>query len=433
MVVQPNQSKVHSNLASRMQLHALGPSVIPLRIIVQYRSGLLDVASAVAGVAATHYAFRLISASAHTVLPSAIDALASLDAVETIWFDEPVHTMLDVSVPLIGAPSVWQQGVTGKGIKVGIVDTGIDPSHPDFAGRIALMKDFTGEGPNDNHGHGTHVAGIVGGSGAASGGKYKGVAPECLYYTAKVLRADGSGSTSDVIAGVEWAVQQGVQAINLSLGSDGACDGTDALSVTCDAAVGRGVAICVAAGNAGPASSTVGSPGCARNVITIGATSKSDQVADFSSRGPTSDNRIKPDVCFPGVSIVSCRATGTTMGTPVNASYTTASGTSMATPHATGSCALLLQANPTLSPQQVKDLLMSTAKDLGVPANVEGDGRAQVYAAYQKAIAKTAPAPEPSPAPSPTPAPVPSPAPLPVPVRSGRGCFGQFTRLWSRR
>jgi serine protease AprX len=422
-----------------MLVHALGSGVVPLRIIVQYRTGPIDLAEAVAGVAATHYAFRLISASVHTVLPSAIDALAHLEAVQMIWLDEPVHTMLDVSVPLIGAPYVWQHGITGKGIKVGIVDTGIDPSHPDFAGRIAQMKDFTGEGPNDNHGHGTHVAGIVGGSGAASGGKYRGVAPECLYYTAKVLRGDGSGSTSDVIAGVEWAVQQGAQVINLSLGSDGACDGTDALSVTCDAAVSRGIAVCVAAGNAGPAASTVGSPGCARTVITIGATSKSDEVADFSSRGPTSDNRIKPDVCFPGVSIVSCRATGTTMGTPVDASYTNASGTSMATPHATGACALLLEANPSLSPQQVKDLIMSTAKNLGVPANVEGDGRAQVDKAYQEAVPQTAPAPVPSPSPSPSPSPapgptpVPAPVPAPVPVHSGKGCFAALVRIWSRR
>jgi serine protease AprX len=335
-----------------------------------------------------------------------------------IWYDEPVHTMLDVSVPLIGAPQVWQAGFTGKGIKVGIVDTGIDPNHPDFAGRIAQMKDFTGEGPNDNHGHGTHVASIVGGTGAASDGKYKGVAPDCKYYTAKVLAGNGSGSTSWVMAGIEWAVQQGVAVINLSLGSDGACDGTDALSVLCDTAMDRGVVMCIAAGNAGPGASTVGSPGCAKKVITIGATNDSDQVTSFSSRGPTSDGRVKPDVCFPGYQIVAARASGTSMGTPVNNYYTSASGTSMATPHATGACALLLEAKPGLSPQQIKDILMNTAKNLGLDPNTQGKGRAQVFAAYQSAIGQT---PEPTPTPTPTPTP------------PGNGCFDMLKNLLTGR
>ncbi|HEX7592967.1 MAG TPA: S8 family peptidase [Anaerolineae bacterium] len=408
------QSKIHPNLASRMQVHALAASTEPLRVIVKYRAGMLGVASAVAGVTATQYTYRLISASAHSATREAIVALSQRDDVEMIWYDEPVHTMLDESVPLIGAPSVWQAGVTGKGIKVGIVDTGIDPNHPDFACRIVQMKDFTGQGPNDNHGHGTHVAGIIGGTGAASGGKYKGVAPECVYYTAKVLRGDGSGSTSDVMAGVEWAVQQGAQVVNLSLGSDGACDGTDALSVTCDAAMSKGAVMCIAAGNAGSGASTVGSPGCAKSVITIGATSKTDQIADFSSRGPTSDNRIKPDVCFPGVGIASCRASGTSMGTVVDSNYTRASGTSMATPHAVGACALLLQAKPSLTPQQIKDLLMSTAKNLNADPNAQGEGRAQVFFAYQQSLGTL---------------PTPTPTPTPTPPPQGNGCLSLIKSL----
>ena len=186
---------------------------------------------------------------------------------------------------------------------------------------------------------------------------------------------------------------------------------TDALSVLCDAAVAQGVVLCVAAGNAGPGASTVGSPGCAKTVITVGATTKSDQVASFSSRGPTSDGRIKPDVCFPGANIVACRASGTSMGTPINAWYTSASGTSMATPHATGACALLLQAKPGLSPQQIKDTLMNTAKDLGLDANTQGKGRAQVFAAYQSALGQ-----EPQPQP---------PAP---PTPPGTGCLATLQR-----
>ena len=412
------QSKIHPNLASQMQVSAAGLTAQPLRIIVKYRIDPLQIIAGLLGLSATYYTFRLLSAAAHSMSRDGIRALSERDDVEMIWYDEPVHTLLDVSVPLIGAPVVWQAGITGKDIKVGIVDTGIDPNHPDFAGRIVQMKDLTGQGPNDNHGHGTHVAGIVGGTGSASGGKYRGVAPDCLYYTAKVLRGDGSGNTSDVMAGVEWAVQQGVQVVNLSLGSDGACDGTDALSVTCDAATGKGVVMCVAAGNAGPGAATVGSPGCAKTVITIGATTKTDQVADFSSRGPTSDNRVKPDLCFPGGSIISCRAQGTSMGTVINASYTQASGTSMATPHAAGACALLLQATPGLAPQQLKDILMNTAKYLNLDANIEGTGRAQVDKAYQQAISTV-----------PTPTPSPTPVPTPVPPPAGDGCLGFLKSL----
>jgi len=393
----PNPTKIHPNLVERMsvQARAFGAPE-PLRVIVQYRAATVGIAQTIQGVVATSRTYRLIAASAHRALPSAINALSDRDEVAMIWYDEPVHTLLDASAPLIGAPQVWQANVTGKGIKVAIVDTGIDPNHPDFAGRIAQIRDFTGEGDVDKNGHGTHVAGIVGGAGA----QYRGVAPECSFYVAKVLRGNGSGSTSDVMAGVEWAAQQGAQVINLSLGSDGACDGTDALSVLCDAAVAQGSVLCIAAGNAGPGTSTVGSPGCAKSVITIGATTKADLVASFSSRGPTRDGRVKPDVCFPGASIVACRAAGTTMGTPVDALYTSASGTSMATPHAAGACALLLQAKPGLSPQQIKDILMNTAKNLGLDANTQGKGRADAFAAYQSALGQE---PQPQPPTPPTP------------------------------
>ncbi len=405
----PDPSKIHPRLRERLQSQ---PRVAlaapePLPVIVQYRFPVVGIAEAIQGVVATTRVYRLIAASAHLALPNAINALSERDQVSMIWYDEPVHTMLDASVPLLDTPLVWQAGITGQGINVAIVDTGIDPNHPDFAGRIVQVKDFTGEGNVDKHGHGTHVAGIVGGAGA----KYRGVAPECLLYIAKVLRANGSGRTSDVMIGIEWAVDQGAQVVNLSLGSDGACDGTDALSVLCDAAVAKGVVLCVAAGNAGPGASTVGSPGCAKTVITVGATTKADQIANFSSRGPTSDGRIKPDVCFPGVNIVSCRAAGTTMGTPLDALYTSASGTSMATPHATGACALLLQARPGLWPQQIKEILMNTARDLGLDANTQGKGRAQVFAAYQSALGQ-----EPQPQP---------PAP---PAPPGTGCLATLRR-----
>jgi subtilisin family serine protease len=429
--------KIHpvlaSVLAQEMQVaQAGGPPAI--RIIVKHKPFVetLAAAAAVGGVMAVSRQFaRTFSGSAMTATPEAIRVLAARPDVEMIWLDEPVHTTLDVSVPLIGAPSVWSAGFTGKGIRVGVVDTGIDSGHPDLVGRVLVTRDFTGEGETDNHGHGTHVAGIIGGTGAQSGGKYRGVAPECLFVASKVLKGDGSGMMSDVIAGLEFVAEQHVQVVNLSLGGGSNCDGTDALSVACDSVVDQGIVVCVAAGNSGPGAGTLGSPGCAKKVITIGATDKQDGIADYSSRGPSLDGRVKPDLCFPGSSIHSCRAKNTSMGQPIDDYYTTASGTSMATPHATGSSALLLQKQTKLLPQEIKDALMNSAKDLGLDANTQGKGRARVFASFQ-AISIPTPPPQPPPPepppqpppPEPTPSPAPSPAPTPAPQPAppGGGC-----------
>jgi serine protease AprX len=288
---------------------------------------------------------------------------------------------------------VWEAGYTGKGVKIAILDTGIDPYHPDFAGRIVATADFTREGPQDRDGHGTHVAGIAAGSGRASKGRYRGLAPEAGLYIAKVLGREGAGLMSDVMAGIEWAVEQEVDIINLSLGGAPPCDGTDALSETCDIVVEKGYVVCVAAGNGGPAPYTIGPPGCAKQVITVGASTDQDEVADFSSRGPTTDGRIKPDAVLPGASIISCRAEDTSLGNPVGQHYTELSGSSMATPHASGIVALILQARPELTPAQLKALLMETALDLGLSPNDQGAGRADAYAAYLEELIPVPPSP----------------------------------------
>lgn len=429
-------SKIHPNLAAVLAASDAGAGAAAgaqpeIRIIVQHKPFVeTRMAAAAVGTTTTQTFDKLITGSAMIATPNAIRVLAARPDVEMIWLDEEVHTMLDVSVPLIQVPQVWAQGVTGKGVLVGIVDTGIDATHPDLTGRVKAFKDFTGEGEIDNNGHGTHVAGIIGGTGAASEDKYRGVAYECDYVIAKVLRGNGGGLMSDVIAGMEYCLDQGARVANLSLGGGSANDGTDAISVACDNAVDAGMVVCVAAGNSGPGAKTVGSPACARKVITIGATDKQDGIASYSSRGPTSDGRVKPDVCFPGSSITSARAKNTSMGNPLNDFYTTASGTSMATPHATGTCALLLQKAPTLKPAEIKAAFMAHAKNLGLDENTQGKGRVLVFDTFQSISGAIPPPPVPEPnPPPPTPNPPPEPTPPPTqppptqPPPTGGGCL----------
>ena len=378
----------------------------PTRRIFRHREAMSGVRES--------YTYRLRPFVHLHATSEAIQRLETDPEVVTIYEDLPVHAYLDTAMPLIQVPRLWQENLSGEGVRIAVVDTGLDTQHPDFQGRIGGTADFTGEGITDRHGHGTHCASIAAGSGEASGGKYRGAAPKASLYAAKVLRSDGQGMMSDVMAGVEWAVDQGVQVVSLSLGGPGPCDGTDALCETCDAAVERGVIVCVAAGNDGPNPYTVGSPGCAHNVITIGACNDQERIASFSSRGPTSDGRPKPDLVFPGVDIIAARARGTNMGKVVNEHYTSASGTSMATPAAAGVCALILQAKPSLTPQEVKTCLTGTAIDLGADANAQGSGRADAWRAVHEV-----PSPPKPPDPGPTP---------------GRGCLPALVKIlfWRR-
>jgi subtilisin family serine protease len=385
-------TKIAGDLRSQMNAMANGENI---PVIVMHKAGFFSAHSALSREPDVKHSYSLVPAQAFDVSAADIEKLEQDQSVERIWRDLPVHTWLDVSVPKIEVPAVWAKGLNGQGIKLAVVDTGIDPNHADFAGRIVDMANFVGGDNVDGNGHGTHVAGISAGSGVASDGKYVGVAPAASLYIARVLDNNGSGSMSGVMAGVEWAVNQGVQVINLSLGSDGACDGTDALSTLCDAAVQQaGVVVCVAAGNAGPGRSTVGSPGCARYVITVGASDDTDQVTNFSSRGPTSDGRVKPDLVYPGKNIAAPQANGTQLGPVVAPGYISISGTSMATPHASGAATLLLQAKGDLTPGQVKQVMLSTTVNLGLPPNTQGTGRANVFAAYER-VTSDEPIPEP--------------------------------------
>ncbi|MFC8432380.1 S8 family serine peptidase [Streptomyces sp. NPDC057253] len=305
-----------------------------------------------------------------------------------VWLDGRVRSTLDRSVPQIGAPAAWNAGLHGESVKVAVLDTGADQSHPDLAGRIAAAKDFSGSsGTGDVFGHGTHVASIVGGSGAASsGGKGgKGVAPAADLLIGKVLGDDGYGSESQVIAGMEWAAGTGAKVVNMSLGSDSPSDGTDPMSLALNELSERtGTLFVVAAGNSGAQGlGTIGSPGAANAALTVGAVDRAGKLASFSSRGPRSgDDAVKPDLTAPGVGIVAARAAGTTMGEPVDALHVAASGTSMATPHVAGAAALLAQRHPNWSGAQLKDALVSTARTASDQAVTEqGGGLVDVAAA----------------------------------------------------
>lgn len=283
--------------------------------------------------------------------------------VAELWLDGRVRAHLADSVAQIGATTAWEAGFDGSGVDVAVLDTGADLAHPDLVGRVGAHRDFSDSatGIADLHGHGTHVASTVAGTGAASGGRERGVAYGAELLVGKVLGDDGSGYESAIIAGMEWAADEGAEIVNMSLGG-GATDGTDPLSVAVDRISDEsGTLFVVAAGNEGKAE-TVGTPGAAAAALTVAAVDADGALADFSSRGPrVGDKALKPDISAPGVAIVAARAAGTAMGEPVDESYTAASGTSMATPHVAGAAALLRQQHPDWTGVDLKAALMSSA------------------------------------------------------------------------
>lgn len=297
--------------------------------------------------------------------------------VRKVWLDRRVAPLDARSMPQIGAPQAWESGHTGEGVTVGVVDTGVDVTHPDLDdGVVVARRDFTGSGAGDEVGHGTHVASIVAGSGEASDGANRGVAPDADLISAKVLTPDG-GDLSWVIDGMEWAAAQGADVLNLSLGEPGNyTDGTDPGSLAVDALSERyGLLAVAAAGNEGPEPGTIPTLGTATSALTVAAVGPDDAVAGFSSVGPRVDGAFKPEIAAPGVGIVAARAAGTTLGEPVGEWYVRASGTSMAAPHVAGAAAVVASARPDLTGQELKHALMASARPGGNSVWQEGAGR----------------------------------------------------------
>ena len=298
-----------------------------------------------------------------------------------VWLDRKVTASLDHSVPQIGAPAAWARGLTGQDVTVAVADTGVDDTHPDLAGKVAEKANFSEAADAlDHDGHGTHVASIVAGTGAADGGRYKGVAPDARLLSAKVLDDTGTGTWSGVIAGMEWAAGRGSDVVNLSLGAPDT-PGVDPVEEALNTLTEQtGTLFVVAAGNDGPAEGSIGSPASADAALTVGAVDRQDELADFSSRGPRlGDGGIKPEVTAPGVDIVAARAAGTELGDPVGEHYVTLSGTSMATPHVAGAAAILLQQHPSWTSGDLRARLMSTAQARdGLTVYGQGAGRIDV-------------------------------------------------------
>ncbi|MFI8828624.1 S8 family peptidase [Streptomyces sp. NPDC053431] len=313
-------------------------------------------------------------------------ARSTAGGLEKLWLDRKVRATLERSTVQVHAPEAWAAGFDGTGTKVAVLDTGADAEHPDLKGRIVAAENFTdSDSADDRQGHGTHTLSTVGGSGAASGGRKKGVAPGAALLNGKVLDDSGSGATSWIIAGMEWAVTQGADVVSMSLGNPSETDCTDPMSVAAEQlARNKGTLFVIAAGNSGPATNTVSSPGCAPSVLTVGATDRDDSTAYFSSRGPAADaaHTLKPEIAAPGVGISAAAAGGRGVY-----AYQAMSGTSMATPHVAGAAAVVKQRHPDWTAQQIKAALVSSA-DSGVPGDTRevGGGRLDVKAAIDQRV-----------------------------------------------
>ena len=395
-----NESKISPDLQPLLQQPSAN-----INVIVQYNTpppaGLLGgVANLLSGV--VNAVFSLIPAVAATLHPADIDTLSNQSNVAYISLDRSLGASLDYSTGAVNAPVAWAAGLDGTGVGIAIIDSGIY-SHPDLNGknsgqsRVVYRQSFIGGNQFDDFGHGTHVAGIVASNGSLSSGTgayhtYRGIAPNASVLDLRVLDANGSSNDSVVIAAIQKAVQlkskYNVRVINLSLGRpiyEGCAH--DPLCQAVEAAWNSGIVVVTAAGNLGRNGyGTILSPGDSPHAITVGAmktemtvTRTDDLIASYSSKGPTYiDLTAKPDLVAPGNLVVSLLAPGSTLeaaypGNVIPASqYTTSSvagapayfrlsGTSMATPVVSAAAALLLQQNPSLTPDTIKARLMKTA------------------------------------------------------------------------
>lgn len=340
-----------------------------------------------------HKELNVINSFCTKVNSKSLETLAGSSMVKKIWYDRKVTAVLDIASQTVNSKALWNSNKTGKNITVAVLDTGIY-NHPDLSGRIIGFKDFINNrnSPYDDNGHGTHVAGDIASSGISSNFRYRGPAPDALLVGVKILNAAGSGTLSGIIQGIQWCInnkdEYNIRIINMSLGAPAVQSyWDDALCQASESAWYSGIIVCAAAGNEGPEYRSIGTPGIDPVIITVGALDDSntvsrsdDSIADFSSRGPTVDNFLKPDIVAPGANIVSLRSPNSTLDKQnkqarVGQYYISLSGTSMAAPICCGVIAQILETNPSLTPDEVKERLISTASPLtGYDENSQGAG-----------------------------------------------------------
>ena len=358
--------------------------------------------------------FDSIKAISVRIPLSMVASLKANPLVRYVSFNRPQRSFLDLTTAAVSASVAWQSGFDGTGVGVAVIDSGVSPDR-DLTGpngitsRVVYSESFVaGQNANDVYGHGTHVAGIVGSAGRDSTGAgfkrtFKGVAPNANIINLRVLDQNGAGYESDVIAAIERAIQlkntYNIRVINLSLGHPVyESYKLDPLCQAVEAAWKAGIVVVVAAGNYGRDNSlgtkgygTIASPGNDPYVITVGAMKANgtpytadDTIASYSSKGPTLvDHIVKPDLVAPGNQVISLLVPNCTLvlrypktllsnslyetigASGKSGDYFVLSGTSMATPVVAGAAALLIQKNPSLTPDQVKARLMKTATKIG--------------------------------------------------------------------
>lgn len=332
------------------------------------------------------HAYPFMNAVAVKLTSPKVVELAKQNVTTYISREAKVFAQVDVARKILDVDAFHDTGIFGEGVTVCVIDTGINP-HLDFCvpkNRIIKFVDLVGggENPYDDNGHGTFVAGVLGGSGLASGGKFKGVAPRCNIISVKALEANGETGAYKILEAMQWVADNknryNIRVVCMSFGSN-PLGKADPLVVGAEALWDMGITVVAAAGNSGPEASTIKSPGYSPRIITVGGLDdgrnengeynlESFSIANFSSRGPAG-NFYKPDLIAPAVNI-----SGTVFDETGKVFYQKMSGTSVATPIVAGVCALILSVNKNLTPNAVKQILLQSCGALTGNKNLEGSG-----------------------------------------------------------
>jgi serine protease AprX len=349
------------------------------------------------------YKLPMINSYVLEIPESEVYKLKGLSGVVKVEQDAHLTAQMHMGREMVNAKWAWDKGIYGEGVTVGVLDTGVYP-HNDLIrnnDRIVAFKDFVNEieFPYDDNGHGTHVAGIIAGDGWESKGKYAGISPKTKLVCLKVLNKDGTGNISDVLAGLQWIIDNkekyNIRIINLSVGMEDEEGEQSALVKGVNAAWDNDIIVVCAAGNNGPKEKTITTPGISRKVITVGSADDSetvsifgDDISNYSGRGPTKACIKKPDVVAPGSNITSCNSNVNYIpreeGYPEDEiGYINRSGTSMATPIVTGCISLILCKHENICNKDIKLNFKYSSNDLGFSQKHQGWGMINIRKIYE--------------------------------------------------